>query len=59
MFGGKMKPISRFLMIVLAFVLAIGLVGCGGGQQAGPVTIKVLTMQQAGPTPEEMNAIVE
>lgn len=54
-----MKPISRFLMIVLAFVLAIGLVGCGGGQQAGPVTIKVLTMQQAGPTPEEMNAIVE
>src|SRR4030067_2458607 len=57
-FGGKMKTKSRFMMIVLVFVLGISLVSCGGGKPAGPVTIKVLTMQQAGPTPEEMNAIV-
>src|SRR4030067_3847757 len=53
-----MKTKSRFIMIVLVFVLGISLVSCGGGKPAGPVTIKVLTMQQAGPTPDEMNAIV-
>src|SRR3990172_7767091 len=53
-----MRTNSRFMMIVLVFVLAINLVSCGGGQPAGPVTIKVLTMQQAGPTVDEMNAIV-
>jgi len=53
-----MKTKSRFIMIVLVFVLAISLVSCGGGKPAGPVTIKVLTMQQAGPTVEEMDAIV-
>src|SRR4030066_1198434 len=56
--GGKMRTNSRFMMIVLAFVLAVSLVSCGGGQPAGPVTIKVLTMEQAGPTVDEMNAIV-
>ncbi|OGO64107.1 MAG: hypothetical protein A2Z45_09940 [Chloroflexi bacterium RBG_19FT_COMBO_55_16] len=53
-----MRTNSRFMMIVLAFVLAVSLVSCGGGQPAGPVTIKVLTMEQAGPTVDEMNAIV-
>lgn len=53
------RPVFALVLIALL----IGLVGCGpqaGEQQqsSGPATIKVLTMQQAGPTPEEMNEIV-
>jgi len=37
--------------------LIASLVGCAP-RETGPAQVKVLAMQQAGPTPEEMNAIV-
>jgi len=57
-FGGDMNIRSRLLIIVLASILVFSLVGCQPKAQ-GPASIKVLTMEQAGPTVEEMNAIVE
>jgi multiple sugar transport system substrate-binding protein len=51
-----------FLKIVLAvFVLAlmIGPVWAQPGNQGQPVTVRVLTMQQAAMTPEEMQATVD
>lgn len=65
-----MKTLLRTLALTL--VLAFVLSACGGGaaptekpaateapKAAEPVTIRVLTMEQAGPTVEEMNAIVD
>lgn len=43
---------------LLILILIVSLTGCAPAKPAGPVTIRVLTMQQAGPTPDEMNAIV-
>lgn len=54
-----MKRFQTVLSLVLLAVILIGAAGCAGQQEAeGPKTLRVLTMQQAGPTPEEMNAIV-
>ena len=52
----KSRPVFVLVLVALLF----SLVGCGAQPQAdsGPKVVKVLTMQQAGPTPEEMNAIV-
>jgi multiple sugar transport system substrate-binding protein len=47
------------IVLLLVAALAFSLVACQPQQPAGPVTIRVLTMEQAGPTVEEMNAIVE
>ena len=59
-----MRRISKsvYLLVVLA-MLALSFAGCApvgttAPAAGGPATIKVLTMQQAGATPEEMNAIV-
>lgn len=65
-----MKTLFRTLALTL--ILAFVLSACGGGaapteqpaateapKAAEPVTIHVLTMEQAGPTVEEMNAIVD
>ena len=38
-------------MLLFAFVFVIGAVGCAPKQAAGPVTIHVLTMDQAGLKP--------
>lgn len=56
-----MKTYSRMLTLVLALVIVLSaLAGCApAAQQSGPVTIHVLAMEQAGPTVEEMNTIVE
>ena len=55
-----MKTITRWIPVFLALILALSAAGCGGGeQQAGPVTIHVLAMEQAGATVEEMNSIVK
>lgn len=54
-----MKRFQRVLSMLLLVVMLIGAAGCASQQQAdGPKTIRVLTMQQAGPTTEEMDAIV-
>ena len=51
----------KFLKTVfaLAFVLALLTSACQPGQARGPVTIRVLSMEQAGPTVDEMNSIVQ
>lgn len=53
-----MKSMSRLTVLLLSLALVLALVGCQPAKPAGPVTIRVLTMEQAGPTVEEMNAIV-
>ncbi len=55
-----MRSVSRLMFIlVLLAVLAMSASGCAAPQQTGgQKVVKVLAMQQAGPTPEEMNAIV-
>lgn len=53
-----MSRIYRFSLFVLLATLIVSLTACSPAQDSGPKTVKVLTMQQAGPTPEEMNAIV-
>jgi len=53
-----MAKLYRFTLLVVLVALAVSLVGCGPAADTGPKTVKVLTMQQAGPTPDEMNAIV-
>lgn len=54
-----MKILRSILFALIALVLVTGVVGCQPRQAAGPATIRVLTMEQAGPTVDEMNAIVE
>lgn len=54
-----MSKFYRFTLFVVLVALAVGLAGCGAkAADTGPKTVKVLTMQQAGPTTDEMNAIV-
>ncbi len=53
-----MSKLYRFTLIFVLLSLALSLAGCGPAADTGPKTVKVLAMQQAGPTPEEMNAIV-
>jgi multiple sugar transport system substrate-binding protein len=53
-----MKSMSRLIVLFLSLALVLALVGCQPAKPAGPVTIRVLTMEQAGPTVDEMNAIV-
>lgn len=54
-----MRTINRICMMLFAIVLVIGAVGCGAKQPAGPVTIHVLTMDQAGLKPAEIDEIVK
>lgn len=54
-----MKKIHSMLFTLIAVMLIASVVGCQPQQASGPSTIRVLAMEQAGPTVEEMNAIVE
>lgn len=54
-----MKTLKTLLILTLAFILLATTVGCQPAKPAGPVVVRVLAMEQAGPTVEEMNAIVE
>ena len=53
-----MKATTRLLSLILALTFLLSIAGCGG-QQSGPATVRVLAMEQAGPTVEEMNTIVK
>ena len=53
-----MKTLLRFFVFVFVIALLVSSVGCASDEsEAG--TVRVLAMEQAGPTVEEMNAIVE
>ena len=53
-----MKSIRSMMFALMALVMIMSVVSCQPQTPAGPVTIRVLTMEQAGPTVDEMNAIV-
>ncbi len=52
-----MRTFNKITLFTLALIIAFGVVGCQPKAQAGPVTIHVLTMQQAGLKPEEIDQI--
>ena len=53
-----MKPVRSMIMLMIVMIFLAGAVGCAPQAAAGPVTVRVLAMEQAGPTVDEMNAIV-
>ena len=52
-----MRTIYKITLFALALLLLIGATGCAAQQTAGPVTIHVLTMDQAGLKPAEIDQI--
>lgn len=54
-----MKSKYRILAVLLILVFVITAAGCQSQTTTGPATIRVLAMEQAGPTVDEMNSIVE
>lgn len=53
-----MRQFNRFTMFVLVLILAVSVVGCQP-KAAGPVTVKVLTMDQAAMSVDDMNAVAK
>jgi multiple sugar transport system substrate-binding protein len=51
-----MRTLNKITLVVLALIIAFGVVGCQKNA-AGPVTIHVLTMDQAGLKPAEIDQI--
>lgn len=54
-----MRNLNKFFMVVLILVLVMGIVGCAPKQPAKVATIHVLTMDQAGLKPAEIDQIVK
>lgn len=52
-----MRNVYKFVMLALALMLILSVVGCAPQQAAGPVTVKVLTMDQAAMSVDDMNAV--
>jgi multiple sugar transport system substrate-binding protein len=52
-----MRTIYKISLLVVALLFVVGTVGCAPKQAAGPVTIHVLTMDQAGLKPAEIDQI--
>src|SRR5678816_2646376 len=52
-----MRTLYKISLLLLALLLMIGTVGCAPKQASGPVTIHVLTMDQAGLKPAEIDEI--
>ncbi len=52
-----MRTLYKIGLPILALVFLVGMLGCAPGQAAGPVTIHVLTMDQAGLKPAEIDQI--
>ncbi len=53
-----MKFVRSMFMLLMAVIFTASVVGCAPQAATGPATIRVLAMEQAGPTVDEMNAIV-
>jgi multiple sugar transport system substrate-binding protein len=53
-----MRSLKRFSWILLVVVMVASLVGCAPTAAAGPVTIHILTQDQAGIKPAEVDQIV-
>ncbi|HEX7973809.1 MAG TPA: extracellular solute-binding protein [Anaerolineales bacterium] len=53
-----MRTLTRIALFFLALALVIGGFGCAPAQK-GPVTIKVLTMDQAAMSVDDMNAVAK
>jgi multiple sugar transport system substrate-binding protein len=53
-----MKFVRSMFMLLVAVIFIASVVGCAPQAATGPATIRVLAMEQAGPTVDEMNAIV-
>jgi multiple sugar transport system substrate-binding protein len=51
-----MRTMNKLLMGMITIILALSVVGCGA-KTSGPATIHVLTMQQAGLKPAEIDQI--
>lgn len=52
-----MRTLNKISLIILVMIMVLGLVGCQKKPAAGPVTIHVLTMDQAGLKPAEIDQI--
>lgn len=52
-----MRSLYKVSLFVMALLFVVGSVGCAPKPAAGPVTIHVLTMDQAGLKPAEIDAI--
>lgn len=53
-----MRTMNKILMGMISLILVLSVVGCGA-KTSGPVTIHVLTMDQAGLKPAEIDQIVK
>jgi multiple sugar transport system substrate-binding protein len=51
-----MRTLNKIALVVMALIIAFGMVGCQK-KETGPVTIHVLTMDQAGLKPAEIDQI--
>jgi multiple sugar transport system substrate-binding protein len=54
--GVNMRTLNKITLVVMALIIAFGVVGCQK-KETGPVTIHVLTMDQAGLKPAEIDQI--
>jgi multiple sugar transport system substrate-binding protein len=54
-----MHTLNKITLFVLGLIIAFGMVGCQSATQAGPVTIHVLTMDQAGLKTTEIDQIAQ
>ena len=52
-----MRTFSKTMMLAVIIVLMASLASCGGAKPAGPVTIHVMTMDQAGLKPADIDQI--
>jgi multiple sugar transport system substrate-binding protein len=53
-----MRTLNKIFMGMITIILVLSVVGCGA-KSAGPVTIHILTMDQAGLKPAEIDQIVK
>jgi multiple sugar transport system substrate-binding protein len=52
-----MRTFNKITIMIVTLIMVLGAVGCSQAPQAGPVTIHVLTMDQAGLKPAEIDQI--